>query len=344
MSNVMVSDCGGFELPLARHQLYSTNNPDVARTKLFETLSPYEMIPKVLLQCDTHSGNFRCTHNSVALQSVTISAMSYDAPVTLGHRDIEKFLFFDFVLKGECRVTSGENSFVAGTNDIFVINAGQPVQAAVCSDFQVVVVRVSIDALDSAILRMIDRPVSIPVQFQWCASPITGTGASLVRFVHLLCAEMDSEESASNLETISELYEQTLLSLILTSLPHNYSDWLRQGLPTAVPHYVYRAERFIRENLHSALTMEQIVSASGVSMRSLHQAFRNFRRMTPMLFLKECRLQYARVRLQNTSQRHCSVTKIAHDAGFEHSSKFSQAYKSRFGELPSATRSRSVTS
>lgn len=326
------------QLPLARYQLCSTTNPDIARIKLSETLAPSVTVQQLIPRFEKTPSNFLYTHNGIVLQNITINAISYGSPVVLELHDIQKFLFFVLVIRGECRITSGENRFIAKAGEMFVINAGQPIQAELSSEFQEIVIGIDANALTPAILRMIDRPISIPIQFDCAPLPFEGDGGPLGRFVRLLCAEMDAERTSFKFKAISELYEQTLLSLMLTSLPHNYSEWLHHGVPAAIPYYIRRAEHFIRENLQSALTLDDIVQASGTGMRSLHQAFREFRRTTPMLYLKECRLQLARARLQDAKFHDRSIAELAHEVGFEYPSKFSRAYRLRFNELPSTTR------
>ena len=57
-----------------------------------------------------------------------------------------------------------------------------------------------------------------------------------------------------------------------------------------------------------------------------------------MAYLKAIRLEKAHAALQSgDSKGGADVTKIALDAGFAHLGRFAQAYRLRFGELPSAT-------
>lgn len=308
------------------------------RTKLSETLAPSVTVQQLIPRFEQSPSDFLYTHNGICLHNITINAISYGSPVVLKLQDIRRFLFFVLVIRGECRIASGENGFVAKANEMFVINAGQPIHAELSNGFQEIVIGIDVDALTPAILRMIDRPISIPIRFDCAPLPFEGDGSPLGRFIRLLCAEMDAERTSFEFKAIGELYEQTLLSLMLTSLPHNYSEWLQHGVPAAIPYYVRRAERFVRDNLRLALTLDDIVQASGTGMRSLHQAFREFRRTTPMLYLKECRLQLARARLQDKGFQNRSIAELAHEVGFEYPNKFSRAYRLRFNELPSTTR------
>ena len=50
---------------------------------------------------------------------------------------------------------------------------------------------------------------------------------------------------------------------------------------------------------------------------------------------RRCKLERVHARLQLSSTR--SVTEVALDHGFMHLGRFSEAYRKRFGELPSQT-------
>jgi AraC-like DNA-binding protein len=328
------------ELPLARYHLYSTTSPEAASNNLCRALSPHLPAQHGGPELSIRSDKFECTHNAIELPNVSINAISYGGPISLGLHDVSNRLFLVLVLRGHCNIVSRGGDFTLGPNEMFVINSGEAIQAHLSEDFQEIVIALDSYAIGSVFLRLIDRPISIPLYFDWGPTSFSRGGESLVRIIHLLCADMEADRPALEIKAIGDLYEQMLLSLLLTSVPHNYSQWLHKGVPAAIPFYVHRAERFIRENLRSQITLDEIVAVSGVGMRSLHYGFRNFRRTTPMLFLKECRLQLARRQLQSDVLLDRSVAEIAQRAGFEHPSKFSQAYKLRFDELPSATRRR----
>jgi AraC-like DNA-binding protein len=81
--------------------------------------------------------------------------------------------------------------------------------------------------------------------------------------------------------------------------------------------------------------LDDMVQASGVSRRSLHEGFRKYYGVTPMVYLRNVRLDNARLVLKQKGAGDVLVTDVALDSGFNHLSKFARAYKERFGELPS---------
>ncbi len=130
---------------------------------------------------------------------------------------------------------------------------------------------------------------------------------------------------------------QFLNSLLLHGHPHNFSAALSrppQPLPRAV---VARAEEYIKAHSDQALSVADIASATGVSIRSLQAGFREAGAESPMKRLRQIRLEQARDQLLRTSG---TVTDVALQFGFLHLGRFSAQYKTAFGELPAATLAR----
>ncbi len=131
--------------------------------------------------------------------------------------------------------------------------------------------------------------------------------------------------------------EGLLLSTLLATQPHNYTDELFAGRRcNAVPYYVLRAEREMHEHLAQPLTVVHLARVAGVSERTLHHGFRRFRATTPMGRLATLRLAAARRRLL-VGESGLTVARVAGEVGILQFGRFARAYRNAFGELPSAT-------
>jgi AraC-like DNA-binding protein len=86
------------------------------------------------------------------------------------------------------------------------------------------------------------------------------------------------------------------------------------------------------------ITLAHLVAVCGCSRSSLAQAFRSARDYTAMEFLASRRLELAHERLMREPD--VTATEVALDCGFTNHGRFAKAYRSRFGESPSATRAR----
>jgi len=100
--------------------------------------------------------------------------------------------------------------------------------------------------------------------------------------------------------------------------------------------YVRRAEDLMASRFDEAITVADIAETLGVNLRSLQIAFQEHRGYPPREALTRIRLQEARRRLERAGPLE-NISHIAMDCGFTHMGRFSKAYQTTFGELPSIT-------
>ncbi len=103
---------------------------------------------------------------------------------------------------------------------------------------------------------------------------------------------------------------------------------------------VDRARQFLIGRFADPLTTAEIAAAAGTSPRHLQRAFATGLGMSPHRMLAGIRLDQMRARLETPSEA-TTVTGVALDCGLSHLGRCSEAYRVRFGELPSATLERS---
>jgi len=87
-------------------------------------------------------------------------------------------------------------------------------------------------------------------------------------------------------------------------------------------------------------TVADLCAAAGVSERTLQYAFQDYVGMSPVAYLRLCRLNDARAALLRGDPQTISVTNVAMQFNFEHLGRFAGDYKRLFGEAPSATLAR----
>lgn len=114
---------------------------------------------------------------------------------------------------------------------------------------------------------------------------------------------------------------------------------LQDGARAAAPRYVREAEEILASEAREAPTIGEVATRVGVSARTLSEGFRRFRGVTPRAFLSARRLEGLHADLQAAGEG-ATVSQIAGDWGFVNLGALAQAYRKRFGELPSHTLSR----
>ncbi len=169
----------------------------------------------------------------------------------------------------------------------------------------------------------------------------TPTGHSWLRLLEYVEGELSDPEALIRQSPIAwRQFEQSLLTGLLLSHRHTYTDALLRPQSAAVPFYVKRAEAYIEAHFAEALSLADIAAHAGASARSLQNGFQSFRGMTPMAFLRSIRLQHAHRALLAADPAIATVTAIALSCGFGHMGEFGALYKRTFGETPKQTLSK----
>ena len=100
------------------------------------------------------------------------------------------------------------------------------------------------------------------------------------------------------------------------------------------------AREFIEEHYWQTVRLEDLCRVTGVGIRSLQRAFRDYFGATITDYLKAVRLDEACRELASADPSSETVARIALKQGFTHLGRFSIAFRERFGESPGKTLAR----
>jgi len=98
---------------------------------------------------------------------------------------------------------------------------------------------------------------------------------------------------------------------------------------------VARAEAFLDAHAADVVDLAQLCRATGVSERTLRNAFNDVHGMSPKRFMLHWRLRKAHHALTRGHQ--ASVTAVATDFGFYELGRFASRYRAVYGRCPSET-------
>ena len=105
-----------------------------------------------------------------------------------------------------------------------------------------------------------------------------------------------------------------------------------------------RARDYIEDHYGDTIRMEDLCRFAGVSLRTLQRSFAEYFQVSPLEYIKKRRLNAARLDLVADDSPLHTVTEIALDNGFTHLGRFSVNYRELFGESPSETLARRMSS
>jgi AraC-like DNA-binding protein len=159
---------------------------------------------------------------------------------------------------------------------------------------------------------------------------------ALVGLLEYIVLEQPHWSGLQSYQTFCHDAEELLASCLLLKRPRSSSKSIAGANGQVAPKYVREAEEYMRANIHRPLLLSEVAQSVGVSVRTLHKVFRDFRGTTPIALLQNLRLSAVRHDLLSAT----SGTRVADVAlrwGFAHLGRFSMAYRRKFGEHPRQT-------
>ncbi|SCW88991.1 AraC-type DNA-binding protein [Rhizobium mongolense subsp. loessense] len=267
---------------------------------------------------------------------VSVIASTYKGDLVMRHRDPTDAYVLLVPLEGRAVITKDGRDFLSEGNRTIVADGGSEETVRFIGFRKHLGLKVSHGELRRRLEQRLNVPVHGNLDLAREIDLSTGAGLALARlaaFMHLELGDGTLQQSPAALGNLSD----GLIDLMLDAIPHRYSGRLRIVEPP-LPWHVKRAVDYMHAHMSEPLTMNQIASVCGVSMRTLQMGFREFRMVTPMAYLQQLRLDAAHQELSK-GDRSQPVKNIALKWGFAHAGRFSIAYRKRFGVSPSdATR------
>ncbi|MDR3433689.1 MAG: AraC family transcriptional regulator [Rouxiella aceris] len=258
---------------------------------------------------------------------------SYDIPVKLTFGETPYFrVQFHY---------SGTGKTVLGVHEIEICpNQGcisaEPATINFDAHFQQIVWRIPKSLATQKIMDLTGLSVMEPLQFQPVLSFSRRGYDTLTCLLMCTILKIARLRVEPNPFVLAEL-EQAMLVALLCQSDHNYRTYLDQVFPVAIPWQIRRIEQHIEQNLRSPLDLDELAETIGCSRRTIFRVFQVFRGYSPGEFLKQRRLQRAKLMLGNTASNF-SLEVIANDCGFNSASHLSREFSKQFGFPPSAAR------
>lgn len=278
--------------------------------------------------------NARFSHRSFGTSS--LNYLQYGARVNIQPREFETFYMVHVPISGTALLSIDNHEVEISSGMALVVAPSSRVATRWSADCRQLMVQFRKDRLETFLSEMILQPIKRPVRFDRPFDFSTGVGSSFLNLVRYLSDAFVESDAIYHSKPLSEQFEQTMLTMLLTGFKHSYSDAVDAMSQPACPRHVARAYDFMVRMAEEPITLQDIAKVSGVSQRALHDGFKRFKGASPMACLRAIRMQLAREALLD-AQEGADVTRIAHRCGFVHMGRFAKAYHEIFNERPSQT-------
>ncbi|ACK50430.1 transcriptional regulator, AraC family [Methylocella silvestris BL2] len=273
----------------------------------------------------------------LSLGNVDLSSLGFGSEAVVEGAAPAHYYYIQMVLSGQLGLESQGNSVVVDCKSLAVINPSRKLSLHHSEDCRKLIVRIRSDVVERELANILGSPVRDPVNF---VSTMGADGPGLrrlIRTIDYVCQEVDDPFSRCETVHVYERIEGLLCSAILTGVPNDYSEEISRLGEHNGPSYLRRAERYVKSRLSETISIDDLVNASGASMRTLYKVFNTHHNATPMGYVKRIRLEHARRELENIDGSVRTVAEVAMAVGMEHLGNFAADYKKIYHELPSET-------
>jgi AraC-like DNA-binding protein len=323
--------------PLRQHVLFESHDRDEARAHVGRVFCPHG------LEVTRSARGLAARQHFAQLGRASLSYLAYGACVTIDPEVFRTFYLVQVPLWGAARIRVGRHEFASSPGVASVVNPSDPLHMEWAADCGQLIVRFERSFVESLLAHHLGHTLRHALTFH-CELDCRSEGNR--RWLQLLDCVVNQIESAPAQAfgaLATRQLEQALLALLLEAQPHDYSDELQQPGGGCMPRHVRKAAEFIEANVAEPIGIDEIVRASGASMRSLYAGFRRFRGTSPMEFLRTQRLRRVRDDLREAPGG-TTVSDVAARWGFYQFGRFAAQYRQLFGESPSATLRRASSS
>jgi AraC-like DNA-binding protein len=329
-ANIVIGDAD----PLPRQPTFRTCHLDQASEYMRGILVEHKVD---YLSPEHHLDYF---HRQAKLGAVGVNLMQFGPGVIVNATPFTHFYMLQFTLSGWCEICQDKRSVVLPTGSVAVMSPFRPFAKAWMPGSRQLFLKIDKRLVERKFRAWTGNEEAMPLEFD--LTPITDIAriGTLTRYVRMLCDDLKNDGAHLAHPLVHEQIAGGLISLLLTSLPHNKMRAIEAAGSPAAPRFIRRVEEFIQEHACEPLTLEDLATVAGVSTRASKLGFRRFRDTTPMAYLRATRLEVARRELVRAVRYDASVATVANAVGFAHLGRFARDYKARFGEAPSRALSR----
>jgi AraC-like DNA-binding protein len=318
--------------------VFSSRDFDAVRQGVARIFKPH------LLRLHGTSADLRARMHHLRQGGASVNRLEYGAEVEIDPDRLDDFFLVQIPVAGHASIACGNARFDSTPQAASLVSPTLPLHMRWHAGNAQVCVRFERSLVERHCAAHLGHSLDQPLEFEPELRLDTPAGHYFLRLVRLFAEELalarrgDGAAHPLANEHVAEHFSAALLNALIYGQRSNVSAALARVEASPAPHFVRRAEDYIRHHHAEPLSIEKLALVAGVSARTLFAGFRDFRHVTPMAYLKAIRLDKARRVLQSGEvSGKAGVTKVALDIGFSHLGRFAQDYRSRFGELPSAT-------
>jgi AraC-like DNA-binding protein len=281
---------------------------------------------------------FAMSLDAATLGPITLGWLAYDTEIRIDSEPHVDAYQVNLVTAGQTPAYCGSNQIVATSKTGMIFRPDRPTGfAGWRAPGQMLAIKIERQALEDELEQLLNRPVAGPIAFALALDLSRRAAADWNQLVSTVAKRLFDPESLFRQPIMTAPLVHAMLSGLLLSADHDYRDQLNAAARSIAPTTVRRAHEYIEQHAHEPLTVAQVASWAGVSVRALQQGFQRSLGATPHGIIQRTRLERAHHDLVNASADEATVAGIGAKWGFPHAGRFAALYHARYNTYPSTT-------
>jgi AraC-like DNA-binding protein len=276
--------------------------------------------------------------DDASLGPIKLGWLSFDADSQVDIEPPADAYQVNLVSAGQARAYCGSDQMVATSTRGMVFRPDRPSGfAGWRSPGHMLAIKIDQHALEDELQQMLHRPVTEPISFELALDFSRRAAADWNRLVCTLATGLFDHDSLFREPIMTAPLVHAILSGLLLSADHDLRAQLAAPTRSIGSTTIRRADEYIEQHAHEPLTVAQVASSAGVSIRALQQGFKRSLGATPHQIIQHTRLERAHRDLVNASTDEATVAGIGAKWGFPHAGRFAALYHARYNTYPSMT-------
>jgi AraC-like DNA-binding protein len=275
----------------------------------------------------------------VAVGDISVILLRYGAPVKIEPLRPGTYYVVQIPLGGRAQIRSAGTRLEVDPENGAVLSPNVRVVLEWASHCEQILLKIPVATVERVWRSVSDRPLRRAPEFELPFRSDDAAGSGLMQCVEYALRQAAAMPDTQLGQSVIQRLEDLIVLKLLDAQPHSHSDELARRRDGIAPRHVRAAEQFMLDHLHEPISLADVAAHAGVSVRTLNQVFRDFRRTSPIAELRELRLERARAALSAAGPE-TRVADVARQLGFRHLGRFAVSYRMRYGEAPSETLAR----
>ena len=322
---------------LAAYGRVATHDVDEAAEQIGRIFCPHGLQPQADAACD-----FVALHNCAAFDGFSINYVAYGGVVTIDPGCLDRFFLIQLPLAGAARVFTAANEVATAPEHRASLLSPTLPTRMVWNDCSQLILLLDRPLVEQRAAELSGRAVR-PVEFDPSVELSAAHGARLrAHMVELadLAERLGAERKLPAAAAAN--WRETLLNILFDQPSAGLSEAIRlhSGQVDTLPRAVRTARDLLDAHAAEPLDLAHLAASAGLGIRALQGGFRRHFGMSISDMLLDIRLARLNAQLLSAAPD-ARIIDMAFELGFTHLGRMAGAYRSKFGETPSATLQRS---